>query len=110
VVIIKSSVPAGTRVHPGEKIVLRVTAAEPATFGPEVAIRSIRITGPAGEAVKFRRFHKAPQGCDVTWLRRTIRFTYTVPAGAPKTLTLTASAIGAPSRTGTGTISFPVAG
>jgi hypothetical protein len=110
VVIIKSSVPAGARVHPGENIVLHVTAAEPATFGPEVAIRSIRITGPAGEVVKFRRFHKAPQGCDVAWLRRTIRVTYTVPAGAPKTLTLTASAIGAPSRTGTGTISFPVAG
>jgi hypothetical protein len=110
VVIIKSSVPAGSQVHPGEKIVLHVTAAEPATFGPEVAIRSIRISGPAGAVVKFRRFDKAPPGCDVAWLRRTIRFTYTVPAGAPKTLTLSASAIGAPSRTGTGTISFPVAG
>jgi hypothetical protein len=108
VVMIKSSVPAGTQVHPGEKIVLHVTAAEPATLGPEVAIRSIRITTPSGEAIKFRRFHKAPEGCDVAWLRRTIRFTYTVPAGAPKTLTLIASSVGAPSRTGTATISFPV--
>jgi len=118
VVSFASTVPAGTTVHPGEKIILHVTAAEPARLGPEVAIRSIRISGPGGQVVKFRRFAKAPQGCDVAWLRRTISFTYTVPAstgpagtgpaGTPKTVTLTASAVGAAARTGTATISFPV--
>jgi hypothetical protein len=107
-VSIASSVPAGTRVHPGEKIVLHVLAAEPARLGPEAAIRSIRITLPSGQVVKFRRFHKAPQGCDMAWLRRRLEFTYTVPADGPKTLTLTASAPGAQARTGTATISFPV--
>ena len=120
VVSVTSTVPAGATVHPGEKITLHVTAAEPARLGPEVAVRSIRITGPGGQVVKFRRFPKAPQGCDVASLRRTISFTYTVPAstgpasagraGAPKTLTLTASAIGAAPRTGTATISFLVSG
>jgi hypothetical protein len=108
VMIIKSSVPAGTPVHPGEKIVLRVTSAEPAAFGPELAIRSIRLTTPSGETVGFHPFRKASPGCDVTGLRRTVRLTYTVPAGAPKTLTLIASAVGAPFRAGTASISFPV--
>jgi hypothetical protein len=106
-VSISSSVPAGTRVQPGEKIVLHVTAAEPARLGPEAPIRSITVAGPGGAVVKFRRFHKAPQGCDQAWLSRTVQFTYTVPAGAPKTLTLTASAIGAAGRSGMATISFP---
>jgi hypothetical protein len=109
-VSISSSVPAGTRVHPGEKVVMHITAAVPSRLGPEAAIRSITVVGPGGELVKFRRFHKAPQGCDMAWLRRTIQFTYIVPAGAPKKLTLTASANGLPAQTGTATISFPVSG
>jgi hypothetical protein len=109
VVRIGSSVPAGTRVHPGEKIVLHITADVPSRLGPEAAIRSIRVVGPGDEVAKFRPFRKAPQGCDTAWLRRAIQFTYTVPAGAPKTLTLTASANGLPAQTGTATISFPVA-
>jgi hypothetical protein len=108
VLTIRSSVAPGTRVHPGEQIVLHVTAAEPARFGPEEAVRSITISGPAGEVVKFRRFRKAPPGCDLAWLRRTIRVTYTVPTGGPKTVTLTASAPGAAGRVGTTAISFPV--
>lgn len=109
-VSISSSVPAGTRVHPGEKITLRVAAAEPTTFGPEVSIKSIRIAAASGQVIKSRYFRAAPPGCDQSTLRRTISFTYTVPAGAPKTLMLTASAVGAGSRIGTATISFPVAG
>lgn len=106
VVIISSSVPADAVVYPGEKIVLHVTGAEPIAFGPEVPVRSVIVTGPGGKLVKQIRFGRAPRGCDVSRLRKTITATYTVPAGVRGTLTLTAQALGVPGHPGKATISF----
>jgi hypothetical protein len=42
-VAISSSVPAGTPVHPGEKIKLRVTATEPDRLGPQSGIGNVKV-------------------------------------------------------------------
>jgi hypothetical protein len=109
-VTIRSSVPAGSAVRPGEKIVLHVTAAEPATFGPELAIGSITVTGPAGHVVTARKYRARPSRCDASRLRKTIRVTYTVPAAATGTVTLTAQSVGLPGPPGSASVSFPVRG
>jgi len=109
-VTIRSSVPAGAAVRPGEKIVLHVTAAEPTTFGPELAIGSITVTGPSGHVVTARKYGARPSRCDASQLRKTIRVTYTVPADAAGTVTLTAQSVGVPGPPGSASVSFPVRG
>jgi hypothetical protein len=110
VVTISSSVPAGTTVHPGEKIVLDVTAAEPATFGPELAISSITVTGASGHVVAVRTYRTRPSRCDAGRLRKKLKVTYTVPADAAGTLRLSAQSAGLPGPPGAASISFPVGG
>lgn len=110
VVIISSSVPAGAQVYPGEKIVLHVTGSEPVSFGAEQPIRSIFVTGPAGQVVTSRHF---PPGrhhgdCGTKQLRKTIKLTYVVPSGLHGPLTLTATAMGLAHHFGRGAITFKV--
>jgi hypothetical protein len=109
-VTIRSSVPAGSAVRPGQKIVLDVTAAEPTSLGPELAIGSITVTGPAGHVVEARKYSARPSRCDAGRLSRTLRVTYTVPAGAAGPLTLTAASAGLPGPPGTASVSFRVRG
>ncbi len=110
VVTISSSVPAGTTVHPGEEIVLHVTAAEPAALGPELAISSITVTAQPGRVVAARSYHARPSRCDASRLRKMLRVTYTVPAHAAGTLTLSAQSAGPPGPPGSASVSFPVGG
>lgn len=108
VVIISSSVPAGAQVFPGEKIVLHVTGSEPVSFGAELPIRSINVTGPAGKALTSRRFtaERHHGQCGTMKLRKTIKLTYVVPSGAHGPLTLAATAMGLERRIGRSTITF----
>jgi len=112
VVIISSSVPAGAQVYPGEKIVLHVTGAEPVAFGAEAPVRTIVVTGPADKVVTSRQFRPARHRdkCGTQQLRKTIRLTYVVPAGAHGPLTLTATAIGLEHHFGRSTITFKAGG
>jgi hypothetical protein len=105
---ITSSVPAGTAVHPGEKITLRITGAEPTELGPQLGIRVLRLYGPSGQLYQSDHYKLAKTGCDNSRLTKTMVVHYTVPANAPKVLTLTAQAGEVLSRFSTATISFPV--
>lgn len=105
VVTIASSVPAGSAVHPGEKIKLRVTAAMPTGLGPQPAVRAITIGGPAGRIAS--RTYQTQSACGAERVSRTVSVSYTVPAGAPPVLTLTALGQAGGS-SGTQTISFRV--
>ena len=110
VVIISSSVPAGAQVYPGQKIVLHVTGSEPVAFGAEDPVRTIVVTGPAGQVVTSRQFRtgRHRDKCGTQPLRKTIRLTYVVPAGAHGPLTLTATAVGLEHHFGRSTITFKV--
>lgn len=112
VVIISSSVPAGAQVYPGEKIVLHVTGSEPVAFGAEDPVRTIVVTGPGGNVVTSRQFRPAGHRdkCGTQQLRKTIRLTYVVPAGAHGPLTLAATAIGLEHHFGRSTITFKAGG
>jgi hypothetical protein len=108
-VTITSSVPPGTAVHPGERIMLRITAIEAGGLGPQIGVRFLRLKGPEGR-IASRSFGRPAPGCDNSRLRRQLAFVYRVPANAPKVLTLTAVASDTPSGGSTQTISFPVSG
>jgi hypothetical protein len=109
VVIISSSVPAGAQVYPGQKISLHVTGSEPVAFGAEDPVRSITVTAPGGKVVTSRRFDIDRRGqCGTEQLRKTIKVSYVVPAGAHGPLTLTASSVGLSGRAGRTTITFRV--
>jgi hypothetical protein len=112
VVIISSSVPAGAQVYPGQKIVLHVTGSEPVAFGAEDPVRTIVVTGPAGQVVTSRQFRtgRHRDKCGTEQLRRTIRLTYVVPAGAHGPLTLTATSMGLEHHVGRSTITFKAGG
>jgi hypothetical protein len=108
-VTVSSSVPPGTTVHPGERIILHVIATEPSTLGPQPGIRLLRLRGSSGR-IAARRFRRSVTGCDSGRLRRMMTVLYTVPAGAPKVLKLTAIASNSPYGGNVLTISFPVSG
>jgi hypothetical protein len=106
VVFISSSVPPGAPVFPGQKIVLHVTASEPVSFGAELPIKSIQVSDPAG-VVKSKTFRQVKHmHCGDQALRRTMTFSYKVPAGLHGPLTLTALAAGIPDQFGKATITF----
>ncbi|HXW45413.1 MAG TPA: hypothetical protein VEL03_11535 [Streptosporangiaceae bacterium] len=107
VVTIGSSVPAGSTVHPGEKITLRVTAAMPAGLGPQPSVRAITVDGPAGRIAS--RTYPLRAACGAEQVSRTVTVSYTVPAGAPPVLTFAAHGRVA-GRRATRTISFRVSG
>jgi hypothetical protein len=108
-VTITSSVPPDTKVHPGERIILHVTATEPTSLGPQEGVRYLGLFGPTGH-IASRNFARRIKPCDQARLDKTWRVRYTVPANAPKVLTLTAVARDTGSGGNTSTISWPVAG
>jgi len=109
VVTIRSSVPANSRVQPGQKIVLHVTGAEPTAFGAEMALHSIYLSDSSGKIIKIRRFiaHSHRDNCGRA-LHKTISYTYVVPSGAHGPLKLTATAVGLTDHLGHTSISFQV--
>jgi hypothetical protein len=113
IVSIASSVPAGTAVHPGEKIRLKLVANEPAHLGPQTGIRDIRLDGPSGPGpsvrLKSTYYPRIAAGCNTARNHRSMTVTYTVPAVAPKVITLVATASDFPNHTATATVSFPFA-
>jgi hypothetical protein len=108
-VSITSSVPAGAPVHPGEKIILRVTATEPNRLGPQVGIKDISLDGPSG-LIKLAKYKRTLTGCSSLRGDRIMKVTYIVPASAAKVIKLVGSATDYPGRTATAAISFPFAG
>lgn len=109
VVKIISSVPPGTVVHPGERIRLHIIGTSPAGLGPQIGIRFIRLRGPSGR-IAVRSFGYPKPGCNNSRLRKTMTVTYTVPANAPKVLTLTALASDTAKGGFAQSISFQVSG
>jgi hypothetical protein len=113
-VTLTSSVPAGTTVHPGEHIVLYVTGTEPTGLGPQEGVRYLGLSGLTNRGpnrrIRGRNYAAKITACDPSRLHRTLRVRYTVPANAPKVLTLTAVAADTGSGGNTTTISWPVSG
>ena len=72
--------------------------------------RLVTVTGPGGQVVTSRRFtqdrHQARCGAEP--LRKTIKLSYVVPAGARGPLMLTAMSVGMGGRVGRATITFKV--
>ncbi len=108
-VSITSNVPPGAPVHPGEKIILRVTATEPNRLGPQIGIKDVSLDGPSG-LIKLAKYKRKLTGCSSLRGDRIMKVTYIVPASAAKVIKLVGSATDYPGRTATAAISFPFAG
>lgn len=107
-VSISSSVPAGTQVHPGEKIKLQITATEPNRLGAQVGIANIRVAGPDGR-IKFKRYPRVRTGCERSRAYRVLDLTYRVSANAPKMIKIVAVASDFPGAKAAAELSFPFA-
>jgi hypothetical protein len=108
-VTISSSVPAGSPVHPGEKIKLRVTATEPDRLGPQSGIGNVKVFA-SNRLIRFARYRKELTGCNMLRSDRVLNITYTVPHEAPKVITVMARTSNIPGSTAMTHISFPFAG
>ena len=104
-----ASVPPGTQVHPGEKIVLTVNATESTRLGTQIGIRDIHVGGPVGW-VTSAHFQRGAGGCGLARGNRTFKTTYTVPAAAPKVIKLVGATSDWPGNVATTSISYQFVG
>lgn len=97
----------GTKVHPGQQIVVTMTARDDANRW-QSGIKTVTLVADSeGDRLVAGPTYPPSTGCKATPAARDVRATYTVPADPPPVVRLTATAMDHAGLTGADVIEFP---